>query len=75
MAKRKSKPVVAIKADVISPTVESVPSAPSDPDTEDCYLYNEDTGELRMVRMRAGYAPTPMPFGFRLARAEEIPGK
>lgn len=44
-------------------------------DGEDCYIYNEDTGELRMVRARAGYAPAPMPFGFRLARNEEIPGK
>lgn len=44
-------------------------------DGEDCYIYNEDTGELRLVRARAGYAPAPMPFGFRLARNEEIPGK
>lgn len=45
------------------------------PDAEDCYIYNEDTGELRMVRTRAGYAPAPMPFGFRLAKDSEIPGK
>ena len=53
----------------------SAPVVPVVDDSEDCYLYNEDTGELRMVRVRAGYAPAPMPFGFRLARNEEIPGK
>ena len=34
------------------------------PDTELQYIYNEDTGELRQVVARAGYAPVPMPFGF-----------
>ena len=44
-------------------------------DAVDYWLYNEDTGELRLTRVRAGYAPAPMPFGFRVAKNEEIPGK
>lgn len=51
------------------------PIAPPVDASEDCYIINDDTGELRLVRTRAGYAPAPMPFGFRLAKNEEIPGK
>jgi len=62
-------------------TVETVEIVPVDEspvvvdDAVDCWLYNEDTGELRLTRVRAGYAPAPMPFGFRLAKNDEIPGK
>lgn len=58
--------------------VETEKSAADNPpvdDAEDCWLYNEDTGEVRLTRVRAGYAPAPMPFGFRVAKNEEIPGK
>jgi hypothetical protein len=57
-------------------TVEIVPSAETigltlPPDSELTHIYNEDTQEMRQVVARAGYAPAPMPFGFRLVTAEE----
>lgn len=42
------------------------------PGSEYTYILNDDTGEMRQVVARAGYAPTPMPFGFRLATADEV---
>lgn len=45
------------------------------PDTELTHIYNEDTGDWREVYTRAGYAPAPMPFGFRLATEVEVKAK
>lgn len=76
MAKRTSKAKAeAAEETQEMPTATEEATAPLAPDTELQYIYNEDTGELRQVVARAGYAPVPMPFGFRLARNEEVPGK
>lgn len=58
-------------------TVEIVPNAETiglalPADSELTHIYNEDTREMRQVVARAGYAPAPMPFGFRLATADEL---
>lgn len=55
-------------------TVEVKPAEPAlPPDSEWQWIIHEDTGELRQVAARAGYAPTPMPQGFRLAKSSEVP--
>lgn len=74
-----AKPLKTVETVEIVPVDESpIPLPAESPvvdDSEDCYIFNEDTGELRLTRVRAGYAPAPMPFGFRVAKNEEIPGK
>ena len=55
-------------------TVEPFAAAVQLPEgSELLYIINDDTGEIRQAVTRAGYAPAPMPFGFRLARANEVP--
>jgi len=55
-------------------TIEAVQIV-TEPDSTQMYIINDDTGELRQVTARLGYAPVSLPFGFRLAHEEEVPGK
>jgi hypothetical protein len=70
----KAEPLKTTETVEIKPA-DAVPVAPVDPDHEVQWIINDDTGEMRQTIARAGYAPAPMPFGFRLAKANEVSGE
>jgi hypothetical protein len=50
-------------------------SAQEDPDHEIAYVVSDegkDAGKVREIKTRRGYAPAPLPFGYRPATDEEI---
>ena len=81
MAKRTRKATPKVEEAQEMPAAEPVTSGDTEPaptlppDTEMQWIISENTGELRQVTSRAGYAPTPMPAAFRLAKADEVPGE